>query len=52
MTRFSETIKNQAGATSVEYALIAGLIALVIVAALTIIGTDIANTFNEAANNI
>jgi len=52
MTRFRNAIKNQTGATAVEYALLAGLVALVLVAALTMIGSDIGNTFNTAANNI
>jgi len=41
---------NTTGATAIEYGLIIGLIALVIVAAVTLIGTDIGNTMNEAAN--
>lgn len=51
MTRFLDTIKDEAGATAIEYALLGGLIVVVIVAAITLIGTDIANTFNAAANS-
>jgi len=50
MTRFADAIKNHTGATAIEYALLGGLIAVVIVAALTLIGADIGNTFNAVAN--
>ena len=50
MTRFTDTIKDRTGATAIEYALLGALIAVVIVAAITLIGTDIGNTFNTAAN--
>jgi len=41
---------NTSGATAIEYGLIVGLIALVIIAGLTLIGPEISNTFNEAGN--
>ncbi len=47
--RFS---KDQAGATAIEYGLIAALIAVVIIAGVTLLGTDIGNTFNSAANSL
>lgn len=37
------------GATAVEYALMAGLIALVIVGAVTLLGTNLALLFTNAA---
>lgn len=40
------------GATAIEYGLIAALIAVVIIAAITLLGTDIGNTFNSVANNL
>ncbi|MDD9876329.1 MAG: Flp family type IVb pilin [Magnetovibrio sp.] len=42
---------DRAGATAIEYMLIVALIGLVIIGAITLIGTDIANTFNDVANN-
>lgn len=38
---------DASGATAIEYALLALLIALPIIAALTIIGTNLSGTFNE-----
>jgi pilus assembly protein Flp/PilA len=38
--------RNQSGATAIEYGLIAGLIAVVIIAAVTLVGTDVSNVFN------
>jgi pilus assembly protein Flp/PilA len=52
MIMLIDLIKAKSGATAVEYSLLVALIALVIVAALTLIGTDIGNTFNEVSNNI
>jgi len=40
------------GATAIEYGLIAALIAVVIIAAITLLGTDMGNTFNSVANNL
>ena len=39
---------NESGATAVEYALIIGLIAIVIIAAVTLLGTAISNLFSQA----
>jgi pilus assembly protein Flp/PilA len=43
---------DEAGATAIEYALLASLIAVVIVASLTVIGTHLQNTFNEVSSNL
>jgi len=43
-------LADTSGATALEYGLIVGLIALVIIAGLTLIGPEISNTFNEAGN--
>lgn len=40
------------GATAIEYGLIAGLVAIVIIAGLTLVGTDLSNMFNQVANTI
>lgn len=43
---------DERGATAVEYALIAGLIAVVIAGAVALLGTTVLGLFNSAANAI
>ena len=45
-TRF---IKDESGATAIEYGLIAALIAVVIIGAVTTVGTNLKATFNNVA---
>jgi pilus assembly protein Flp/PilA len=45
-------LKDQSGATAIEYGLIAGLIAVVIIGAVTRIGTSLTAKFNIIANNL
>ncbi|MCZ8087545.1 MAG: Flp family type IVb pilin [Brevundimonas sp.] len=53
MTKFiSRFAKNESGATAIEYGLIAGLIAVVIIAALTTIGENLLDQFNAVAENL
>ncbi len=40
-------LKEEEGQTLVEYGLLVALIALVVIAALTILGQKVANTFNS-----
>ena len=49
LTRF---IREEEGATAIEYGLIASLIAVVIILAITAIGTNLSQTFTTVANNI
>ena len=42
--------RSDDGATAIEYALIASLIAVVIISAVTFLGTQVSNTFNEVGN--
>ncbi len=49
---FARFIKDESGATAIEYGLIAGLIAVVIIAALTTLGTNIGAKFNTIASNL
>ena len=44
--------KHEDGATAIEYGLIAALIAVVIIAAITLVGTDLSNMFNEVSNSV
>jgi pilus assembly protein Flp/PilA len=43
-------VANESGATAIEYALIASLIAVAIIASITAIGTKMQNTFNEVGS--
>jgi pilus assembly protein Flp/PilA len=45
-------ISDESGATAIEYALLCALIAIVIVGALSVIGTKLQNTFNEVSGNL
>ncbi len=48
MLRISKAfIANQSGATAIEYALIASLIAVVLIVALTNLGTKLSSEFSE-----
>lgn len=47
MNRLIEFLRDEEGATAIEYALIAGLIALAIVLAVTNLGTKIAAIFTS-----
>jgi pilus assembly protein Flp/PilA len=40
------------GATAIEYGLIASLIAVVIIGALTLVGSNLTNTFTEVSGNL
>ncbi len=47
---FAKFLKNESGATAIEYGLIAALIAVVIIGAVTTVGTNLTATFNAVAN--
>jgi pilus assembly protein Flp/PilA len=42
-------LKNEDGATAIEYGLIAALIGVAIIAAVTAVGTGLQGTFNEVS---
>jgi pilus assembly protein Flp/PilA len=44
--------KNEQGATAIEYGLIAALIAVAAIAAMTNVGTNLTGTFNKVNNKI
>jgi pilus assembly protein Flp/PilA len=51
MTKFfSRFAKDESGATAIEYGLIAALIALVLVGALTALGPKVGDTFNNVGD--
>jgi pilus assembly protein Flp/PilA len=49
---FQKFLKNESGATAIEYGLIAALIALVIITAITTVGTSLSATFTSVSNNL
>ncbi len=49
---FLAAFGDRKGVTAVEYGLIAGLIAVAIIAALSLLGTDLSNLFNKVATNV
>jgi pilus assembly protein Flp/PilA len=52
MTFLHTLVDNGDGATAIEYGLIAGLIAVAIIAAVTLVGTDLSGLFNGIAGQI
>lgn len=53
MTRYLKRLwKDRSGATAIEYGLIAALIAVIIIAAISLVGTDLSNMFNTVANSL
>jgi len=49
-TLFVRFIKDQSGATAIEYGLIAAFISIAIIGALTTIGTNLDTTYTTVAN--
>ncbi len=45
-TIFARFVKDETGATAIEYGLIAGLVAVVIITAVTTVGTDLQAIFD------
>ena len=52
MTMFSRFLKDQSGATAIEYGLIAGLIAVVIITSVTAIGTKLNTKFTAISTSL
>lgn len=44
--------KDEEGATAIEYGLIAGLIAVVIIGAVTVLGTEVKQVFNDIVTGL
>jgi pilus assembly protein Flp/PilA len=49
---FLAIYNDRKGVTAVEYGLIAGLIAVAIIGAVTLVGTDLGTLFTKVANNL
>jgi pilus assembly protein Flp/PilA len=53
MTKFlSRFVKDESGATAIEYGLIAALIAVVIIGAVTTVGTKLSTTFTSVSSSL
>jgi pilus assembly protein Flp/PilA len=52
MSTIARFIKNESGATAIEYGLIAALIAVVIIGAVTVVGTSLSATFTTVSSNL
>ena len=45
-------LNDEAGATAIEYGLIAALIAVVIITGVTVVGTSLSTTFTNISGNL
>lgn len=52
MKKFLKMLKDSKGATAIEYGLIAALIAVAAIAALTTIGDELELTFNKVGDSL
>ena len=53
MSKFvSRFMKDESGATAIEYGLIAALIAVVLIGVLTLLGTNLNTKFNQIATKL
>jgi pilus assembly protein Flp/PilA len=50
MAKFLKIFKNEKGATAIEYGLIAALIAVAAIGAMTSIGESLSTTFNNVSD--
>jgi pilus assembly protein Flp/PilA len=49
---FQNFLKNESGATAIEYGLIAALIAVVIITGVTAVGTSLSTTFTSISGSL
>lgn len=52
MNLISRFIRDESGATAIEYGLIAALIAVVIITAIQTVGTKLSTTFTNVSGNL
>ena len=52
MNLISRFVRDESGATAIEYGLIAALIAVVIITGVTAVGTKLSATFNTLQGNL
>jgi pilus assembly protein Flp/PilA len=51
-TFFTNLLKNESGVTAIEYALIAALIAVAAITAMSLVGTGLNNTFSSISSKL
>ncbi|HWD27045.1 MAG TPA: Flp family type IVb pilin [Rhizomicrobium sp.] len=49
---FARFVRDESGATAIEYGLIAALIAVVIIGAVQVVGTNLSTTFTTVSGKI
>ena len=49
---FSKFLRDETGATSIEYGIIAGIMGVIIVTGITLVGSGVGDIFNENADTI
>jgi pilus assembly protein Flp/PilA len=49
---FMKLLRDESGATAIEYGLIGSLIAVAIIGAVTTVGTNLGSVFGEVSSNI
>ena len=52
MKTIARFIANESGATAIEYGLIAALIAVVVIGAVTAVGTGLSSTFQTVSGSV
>ncbi len=52
MNAIKQFIRDEEGVTAIEYGLIAALIAVVIIAAITVVGTQLDKTFDKIGSKL
>lgn len=52
MKFFSKLIRDEQGATAIEYGLIAALIAVAAITAMQSLGNNLSSTFNQVSSNM
>jgi pilus assembly protein Flp/PilA len=52
MTLIRKMLRDDSGATMIEYGLIAALVAVAAIAALTALGTDLTNLFGDVSTQL
>jgi pilus assembly protein Flp/PilA len=51
-TLFSRFVTDESGVTAIEYGLIAALIAVIIIGAVSVVGTSLSGTFSTVAGSL
>lgn len=52
LRQLRDCVRNEDGAAAVEYGLLVGLIAVVVISAITSVGTSLSSLFREVATNL